>query len=92
MSGLLQVLRSRPAVVWLVLVLATSASWWVGADHGVADRRLAAVVLLAVAFAKVHLVGRHFMQLGSVATPLRRAFDAYVLVVGGVLVALVALL
>jgi hypothetical protein len=82
-------LRSAPAIAWLVLAVATAASLVVGTDHGLHDRDAVAVALLVVAFAKVFVVGRHFMELRVAAVPLRRAFDAYVVGVGATLVALV---
>lgn len=82
-------LRSAPAVAWVALVVATVASLIVGTDHGLHDRDVVAAVLFVVAFAKVFVVGRHFMELHGAAAPLRRAFDAYVVIVCAVLVGLV---
>jgi hypothetical protein len=82
-------LRSAPTVAWLVLALATVASLILGTDHGLENRDAVAAVLLALAFAKVYLVGRHFMELHAAAPVLRRAFDAYVAIVGTTLVVLV---
>jgi hypothetical protein len=81
--------RSAPAITWLILVAATFISLVVGSDHGLHDRDVVAAVLLVVAFAKVSLVGRHFMELHVAAPALRRSFDAYVLVVCTTLVVLV---
>jgi hypothetical protein len=85
-------LRSTAGLVWAVLVAATCVSWWLGTDHGLDDRTAAAVVIVVVAFAKVHLVGRWFMELHGAVLPLRRAFDAYVAVVCAVLVGLLVAL
>jgi hypothetical protein len=85
-------LRTPAAAVWLVLVAATSLSWWLGTDHGVTSRTGVGVVLMVVAFAKVHLVGRYFMELREAAPALRRAFDAYVGVVCALLVVLLLVL
>jgi hypothetical protein len=85
-------LRSAPTIAWAILALATVASLVVGTDHGLHDRDAVAVALLVVAFAKVFVVGRHFMELHVAAVPLRRAFDAYVAIVGATLVALVVAL
>ena len=77
-----------PALAWLVLVLATVASVLLGTDHGLHDPDAIAALVLAIAFAKVHIVGRHFMELGGVAPVLRRAVDVWVLVVGATLIVL----
>jgi hypothetical protein len=82
-------LRSAPVIAWLILAWATFVSLVVGTDHGLHDRDAVAATLLAIAFAKVFVVGRHFMELHAAAPALRRAFDAYVAVVCATLVALV---
>ncbi|WP_372788107.1 cytochrome C oxidase subunit IV family protein [Paraconexibacter sp.] len=92
MTDDLDLLRSRQSLVWAVLVLATIASLYLGTDHGLDDRDAGAAVLLGVAFVKVHLVGRHFMELHSAARWLRRVFDLYVGVVGLGLIGLVLVL
>lgn len=76
--------------VWSLLVAATLVTWWVGADHppDLAGVRIGAVVAIVIAFGKVWLIGRHFMELREAARPLRYAFDGWVLVVGAALAAL----
>lgn len=64
--------------VWLVLVVATGLSWWLGADH---TGGLATIGVLAVAFFKVRLIGLHFMELRGAPTPLRAMFEGYVVLV-----------
>lgn len=85
-------LRSAPTVAWLVLALATIVSLILGTDHGLDDRDTVAAVLLALAFAKVYVVGRYFMELHAAAPVLRRLFDAYVVVIGATLVVLLLVL
>ncbi len=92
MSTVSRALRSPAQLAWLVLVVATMISWWLGTHHGVGDETAAGTVLLLIAFAKVHLVGRYFMELRHAAPLLRRAFDAYVITVCAVLVALLIVL
>lgn len=83
----------RLVVVWLALMAATALSWWVGGEHGppVEGIRVGAAVALAVAFVKVHYVGLEFMELRGAPAGLRWAFEGWVAVVGGVVVALYAL-
>ncbi|WP_181781129.1 cytochrome C oxidase subunit IV family protein [Pseudonocardia pini] len=68
----------RCLVAWLLLVAVTVLSWYLGG--GSADRLgpLTASVVLVFAFAKTWVVGREFMELRSAPRPLRRAFDAWV--------------
>lgn len=73
--------RTTLLAVWGVLVAATGASWFIGADHGLGTGELAALGIIAVAFAKVWLVGRHFMELRTAPVVLQRLFDGYIVVV-----------
>ncbi len=79
MSGLIELLRSRITLVWLLLIGLTLLSWWLGTNHGLgADRHTAAaIVVMVVAFAKVRLVGRYFMELRDAPRPLLLVFELY---------------
>jgi Prokaryotic Cytochrome C oxidase subunit IV len=72
---MLQLMRNRAGVSWLILVAATLASWALGADHGTGS--LVAVAVLAIAAIKVRLVGLDFMELRHAPIPLRAAFEVY---------------
>ena len=72
---MLQLMRNRAGVSWLILVAATCASWALGADHGTGS--LVAVAVLAIAAVKVRLVGLDFMELRHAPIPLRVAFEVY---------------
>ncbi len=76
--------RSPAGLSWVVLVVATLISWWVGTDHGLSDKTAACALLLIVAIGKVFLIGMEFMELRHADIRLRRAFQGYclVLVVG----------
>lgn len=83
----MNLLRQRAVGVWAVLVVATLLSWWLGADLGTGDdRRWSAVVIFAIACVKVRLIGLHFMELLEAPGGLRRAFEAYVVALFGLLV------
>ena len=82
----MKTLPSRLVVVWLALVAATVVSWALGAELGSA--RNVTALLFVIAFAKVWLIGRYFMDLRSAAVPLRRMFDGWVLVVATALTAI----
>jgi hypothetical protein len=65
--------RSDIVLAWALLVALTAASWWLGADHGIA-LAAASTVILVVAFAKVMVIGYSFMELKHAAPVLRVAF------------------
>lgn len=77
-------LRNRISVVWVVLILLTVVSLWVGTDHGVDDVQVAGVAVLVVAFTKVRFVGLYFMELRHAPVPLRLIFEAWCVAVCGV--------
>ncbi|MEV6041424.1 cytochrome C oxidase subunit IV family protein [Nonomuraea sp. NPDC052116] len=76
--------KNRAVVAWLVLMGATAVSWYLGDGHGA--RRFATVVVLAVAFAKVYLVGRYFMELGQAPRALRLLFGGWTVMVCAALI------
>jgi Prokaryotic Cytochrome C oxidase subunit IV len=67
-------------IVWAVLTTVTVISWILGSAHGVSGDRLplAMATVLLIAFAKVDLVGRYFMELRAAPLLLRFVFDAWV--------------
>lgn len=71
------IIRDRITGVWLVLVLATLASWVLGSEDA-GDPRTGSCVILLIAFIKVRLIGRYFMEINGSAQLLRIAFDIYV--------------
>jgi hypothetical protein len=74
----------RPVlVVWLVLMLATLVSWYLGDGHGAT--KFAAVAVIVTAFVKVALVGDHFMELRTAPPQLRWAFMAWCVLVPSIL-------
>ncbi|WP_205698777.1 cytochrome C oxidase subunit IV family protein [Conexibacter sp. SYSU D00693] len=82
---------SRPVVVFGALLLATFVSLWVGTDHGFSGsdgHTAGAAVALAVAFLKIRWIGLDFMELRHAPLALRVAFEAWVVLVGIAVVAL----
>jgi len=75
---MLSMLRHRTTAIWLLLVLATGASWGLGSETRDHASTAAATTLMLVAFIKVRLVGLHFMDLRSAPLALRLVFEAYV--------------
>jgi hypothetical protein len=79
MTALVAILRRPPGLAWLALVAATGVSAALG--DGIGPGRVAAVCVLAVAFLKIRVVGRYFMELRAAPPPLRWVFDLWAVVV-----------
>jgi hypothetical protein len=75
----------RAAVfVWVGLMGATLASWWLGIDEGGAvgdGASVATLAVIVVAFVKIRFIGSYFMELRHAPLWLRVVLDAYVVVV-----------
>lgn len=70
-----QFIGNRSGLSWLLLIAATLVSWAVGGEHDVES--FIAVIVLAIAAAKIRLVGLDFMELRHAPIPLRAAFEMY---------------
>ena len=81
----MRTLASPVVVVWLVLVAITMLSWVLGAEHILGSAKNLTALLVVIAFVKVWLIGRYFIDLRSAVVPLRLLFDGWVLVVGATL-------
>jgi heme/copper-type cytochrome/quinol oxidase subunit 4 len=80
--------NSRHVVlVWAILMALTGLSWWLGTDHGVGPA-LATAVILIIAFTKVFLVGRSFMELRHAAPVLQSLFALWCVIACTALIAL----
>lgn len=80
-------LRDRISIVWSALIVATLASWVLGVGHELPDQ-YAAICIFVIAFAKVHFVGRYFMELRDAPVPLVAVFETWVVVIACVLIGL----
>ena len=83
--------RDRITAVWALLVAATAASLVLGSEGGSGAKAhpVVSVAVLVIAMLKVRLVGLHFMELRAAPALLRRAFEAYCVVVGLLLIGFV---
>jgi hypothetical protein len=81
--SVVQFVRNRAGLSWLLLIAATIISWAVGAEHGTGSG--VAVLVLAIAAIKVRLVGLDFMELRSAPTILRAVFECYCVAIWAVL-------
>jgi hypothetical protein len=82
MQRLAPYLRHRAAAIWAVLVIATVLAWILGSDHGLifTDATAATVLVIAIAFIKVQLIGAHFMELQHAPHRLAFGFTAWILI------------
>lgn len=75
--------QNSSTLVWVVLMLATGLSWWLGTQQNssvaTASGR-ATIVLMVVAFFKVRLVIMHFMEVRGAPLALRLLCEGWVLV------------
>ena len=78
--------RNTPVAIWLVLMLATLLSFAFG--DGLGPARVAAVAVLLVAYAKVNLIGRYFMELSEAPKALQVGFLGFTVVTGVALILL----
>jgi hypothetical protein len=75
--------RSAPRTVSLVfvgLLLLTAASAGLAEGRPATDTWVG-VIVISIAGAKIHLVGRHFMELRDAPLALRLAFDTWIIAV-----------
>ncbi len=85
---MISLLRTRITLVWFLLVAATALSFGMGHGIGIADRRLAGVAILIIAFVKVRFVIREFMEIRNAPLPLRLAGDGWVIAITAILIGL----
>ncbi len=81
---MLDLVRSRVTLVWLLLMLATGLSWQVGTDPSgdiIDNPAWMAVTVLLVAMFKIRLVLLHFMEVRQAPQALRLVCEAWVMLV-----------
>lgn len=86
-------LRNPVTAVWFLLMLATCLSWSLGSDHGLSqdadggsDYRYLSTGLILIAFIKVRIVMRYFMEVRKAPLALRLICDGWVLLVCSVII------
>jgi hypothetical protein len=73
---------NHPLTLWLVLVLATVVSWWLGSNDANGSHQpaiLTRTAIFSVAIVKCRLVIRHYMEVRFAPPWLRWACDAWLL-------------
>lgn len=74
-------MTTRTTQIWLILMVATGVSWWLGTldeVSGFASATTTSVLLVLVAFFKVRLVISHFMEVRHAPMALRLLCDAWI--------------
>jgi heme/copper-type cytochrome/quinol oxidase subunit 4 len=71
--------KNSLVLTWVVLMGLTAVSWWLGAEHAL-GAALSTTAILALAFTKVLLVGRSFMELRRAAWLLQGLFAFWCIV------------
>jgi len=77
---------ARTTLTWLGLVCITFGSWAIGHHAGPGGTEASGVAVLLIAFVKVRIVAREFMEVRSAPRWLRAASDGWILLLTTVLV------
>lgn len=75
--------KRKPLLVLSALLALTAASWLLGYWPALAPGTLGALLII-LAFVKARLVIVHFMETHATHVAVRLAFEAWILVVGGI--------
>lgn len=77
---MLYYLKLKTTPIWLLLVLATGLSWWLGHEVGSPQRQsLLAISMILIASIKIRLVLQYFMEARYAPLALRLALDGWLL-------------
>lgn len=79
-----ELLIHRSSTIWVLLMIATALSWWLGTGHRVAEtpgNPAAWAGLMLIAFVKVRWILMDFMELRTAPLLLRLLFEAWVVAV-----------
>ncbi len=79
----MQLLKDNKLLLVLVLLLTLSLCSWLLSAFTLVDGKTLGVMILVFAFMKVRLIIIHYMEANRVILPIRMAFEAWVLIVGG---------
>lgn len=71
-------LRGRITLVWLILVAATLLSYGIGHGFGFRDHRYASVAIIIVAFIKVRFIILDFMEIRDAPNAMRMIAELWV--------------
>ncbi|OUS12432.1 hypothetical protein A9Q89_05975 [Gammaproteobacteria bacterium 53_120_T64] len=93
---MIRLLAKPVSAVWLLLMLATGLSWWLGLDQGMSsdqqsDYRYISSGLIIIAFIKVRIVIRYFMEVREAPLALKLICDAWLVLVSSAIIYLYCL-
>jgi hypothetical protein len=77
------------SMVFAGLLFLTAASSWLAEGKPATDMWVG-VLVISIAGAKIHLVGRHFMELRYAPRALRLAFDTWIVAVSALIIGFTA--
>ncbi len=80
-------IKDKLFLVLAGLLVLTLLAWLISASAGLEIQTLG-VILIILAFVKVRLIIIHYMEAAKVYLPIRIAFEAWVILVGGITIAL----
>lgn len=88
---MMHLLLKPVSAAWLLLMLATCLSWWLGQDHALnsgqsGDDRIVSSGLIVIAFIKVRIVIRYFMEVRQAPLALKWVCDGWVALVCGAII------
>ena len=88
---MINLLLKPVSAAWLILMLATSLSWWLGSNdvlssNQISEYRLLSSGLIIIAFIKVRIVIRYFMEVREAPMALKLVCDAWVVLVCGAII------
>ncbi len=93
---MMNLLLKPVSAAWFFLMLATCLSWWLGQDHSLSsdmssDYRIVSSGLIVIAFIKVRIIIRYFMEVRQAPLALKLICDAWVVLVCGTIIYLYCL-
>lgn len=72
-------IMNSATIIWLVLIVATATSWWLGtSDTTNNDHHVATITLMLLTFFKARLVLMHFMEVRTAPIILRTFANAWI--------------
>ncbi len=81
--------RIRPATpLWLLLLVITAASAWLGGTQTVRDERYVGAAIVALAFVKIRFVMLDFMEIRRAPLAMRLACETWVIVLCATLISI----
>jgi hypothetical protein len=78
----------RATGIWLLLLLITAVSGWLGSARAIRHDRYVGAAIVALAFVKIRFVILDFMEIRTAPLVMRLACEAWVFILGATIVLL----